>query len=452
MIARTLAATLMLAGAAEAADRALVIGIDDYAAVQDAASLNGAVRDADRMAAALTGTLGFAEQAVIRLSDAEATADAILTALIDRLVRETGADDRVLLYFAGHGTVQTDGAPALVAHDGDSVLGRIPLATISEILGVIADRKITVILDSGFDGGPPGTRGLPGAVQGEPVSMGPKVTLWTAAAMGQFAWETLDRGVFTQAFLDGLAHGDADGDGRVTNAEMLTHAQTRMAEWCDGHAPCAVTGRDLAPGFAGDADAVLLTRAAALPKEEPLDPIIADDGAPAGYRETLGFVTDLFAPSNAAGLRLAIGGGGPLRVGGHVTFTAEADRPGALLLLDVDPEGRLAQVYPSRLAAEGGTRLTPGRPLTIPSALGVNGKPLRIRVTEPAGQGLLLALFIEGDLPDLTAVLPAGIEGGPVPNAGQSLFEISQALLRLEADPDRPVSWSATYLPYRIDR
>ena len=141
-----------------------------------------------------------------------------------------------------------------------------------------------------------------------------------------------------------------------------------------------------------------------------------------------------------------------MQIGDFVTFTASADRPGTLLLLDVDPTGQLAQVYPSRLVAKGDTRVTPGQPLTIPSALGANGRPLRIRVTEPAGQGLLLGLFIEGDLPQLTALMPAGIAGGPVPNAGQSLFEISQKLLRLESDPDRPVAWSATYLPYRIER
>ena len=87
----------------------------------------------------------------------------------------------------------------------------------------------------------------------------------------------------------------------------------------------------------------------------------------------------------------------------------------------------------------------------IPSAVGANGRPLRIRVTEPAGQGLLLGLFVEDDLTRLSDALPAGLTGGPVANAGQSLFEISQALLRLEADPDSPVSWSATYLPYRIE-
>ncbi|MEM1342099.1 MAG: DUF4384 domain-containing protein, partial [Pseudomonadota bacterium] len=139
------------------------------------------------------------------------------------------------------------------------------------------------------------------------------------------------------------------------------------------------------------------------------------------------------------------------RIGDTVNFSASADRDGALLLLDLDPSGALAQVYPSTLSPEGATRIVAGEVLTIPSALGASGQPLRLRVTEPAGPGLLLGLFIEGDLEALSALMPAGLEGGPVPGGNQSLFQISQDLLRLEADPDRPIAWSAAYLPYRIE-
>ena len=445
----TLAMALLLSSAATAEDRALIIGIDDYSALQKPVSLNGAAADAARIETFVTDSLGFAQGAITRLTDTAASSDAILTTLIDKIVRETNPGDRVLFYFAGLGTVLPDGSPALVAHDGDTVLGQIPLGTISEIISVIADRDVTVILDTSFDGGPLGTRGVPGAV----VASSPDfdATLWMAAQPGQYAWEAVDRGVFTDAFLDGANLGDANTDGAVTNAEMQSHISALMQNWCDDHAPCAVSGRGLAPMFSGDETAVLLTHSAPETRQEIEDPIIEDDGLPASFRETLGFVTDLFAPSNDARLTLTIKGGDALQVGDYVSFTASADRPGTLLLLDVDPSGQLAQVYPSRLSAEGGTRVSPGQTLTIPSALGANGRPLRIRVTEPSGQGLLLGLFIEGDLPQLTALLPAGIAGGPVSNASQSLFEISQRLLRLEADTDQPVAWSATYLPYRIE-
>ena len=445
----SLASALLIGTAAFAEDRALVIGIDDYSALPNAPLLNGAVGDATRIETFLTGSLGFAPDAIARLTNAEARSDAILTTLIDTIVRETKTGDRVVFYFAGLGTVLADGTPALIAHDGDTVLGQIPLATISEIITVIADRDVTVMLDTSFDGGPLGTRGVPGAVANSMPSF--DGTLWMAAQQGQFAWEAVDRGVFTDAFLDAAALADANDDGAVTHAEMLSHMTPLMQGWCDDHAPCAASGRGLSPVFSGDKTAALLTVSTPELKQDVETPIIEDDGLPANFRETLGFVTDLFAPSNDARLTLSIKGGEALQVGDFVSFTASADRPGTLLLLDVDPSGQLAQVYPSRLSPSNSTRLSPGQPLIIPSALGANGRPLRIRVKEPSGQGLLLGLFIEGDLPQLTALLPAGIAGGPVSNASQSLFEISQRLLRLEADASQPVAWSATYLPYRIE-
>lgn len=453
MMFRTLSAALLAATGAMAGDRALVIGIDDYTAVAGAPILNGAVADTGLAEKVLTGPLGFRPEEIVRLTDAAASYDAILTALIDILVKETAPGDRAVFYFAGHGTVLPDGSPALLAHDGDTVLGRIPLTTISDILDLISDREVTVILDAGFESGPPGTRGVSGALAELPVAMGEGTALWVAAGDGQLAWEDIDRGVFTGAWADALlsGQGDADGDGSLTQLELSELLTARLADWCDASPPCAASGRGLTPVVSGGGNRTVLTLEVPKVREDQIAPIVVDDGAPASFRETLGFVTDLFAPSNDAGLTLSVRGGATLRVGDFVTFTASADRPGTLLLLDVDPEGRLAQVYPSALAPDGGTSLSPGQSLTIPNAVGASGKPLRIRVTEPAGQGLLLGLFIEGDLPQLTALLPAGLAGGPVPNASQSLFEISQSLLRLEADPDRPVAWSATYLPYRIE-
>lgn len=452
-VAFGLALALALAGpAALADDRALLVGIDDYQVLPGAPVVTGAVADVERMHAVLTGPLGFQGHQITRLIDAGATADAILSAVIDRLISETAPGDRVVLYFAGLGTTLSSGTPALLAHDAGSVLGEIPLSTIAEVLAIVADREVLVVIDAGFDGGVPGARGRAGRASEEPVTFAGAEAVWIAASPGQLAWEAAGAGVFTAAWAEAVAGAaDADGDGTVTAGEVTAHVAARLADWCDGAGACLAAGRGLAPRFEGDDDLALWSRVPLVPVAAEIPgPILADDGAPASFRETLGFVTDLFAPSNAAGLTLAISGGDSLTVGDFVTFTVSADRPGALVLLDVDPDGALAQVYPSRLSAEGATRLAPGRPLTIPSALGVNGTPLRIRVTEPAGQGLLLGLFIEGDLPDLTGLLPAGLDGGAVANAGQSLFEIAQGLLALEADPDREVAWSATYLPYRI--
>lgn len=435
-------------------DRALIIGINDYSAVPGAPVLTGAVRDADAMTEMLTGEMGFAPDQITTLVDGAARHDAILSAIIDRLIGETAPGDRVLLHFSGLGTVLEDGGPSLVAADGDTVLGRIPLETLASIFSHIADRDVTVIIDAGFGAGAPGTRGLGDLIAAGPLTMGDDITLWSAADPAQGAWEDANGGALTQA-LHAAARTDetdADGDLAVTYGELQASMAPLMADWCAQSAACSASGIAVEAMLAGPVDAVLIRREA--PEVAPpvdITPIIVDDGLSPGYRETLGLVTDLFSPNNAAGLHLAIHGGETLTIGDTVSFTATAARPGALLLLDLDPSGALVQVYPSRLSAEGATRIDAGQSLTIPSALGVSGAPLRIRVTEPAGQGLLLALFIEGDLSQLDPLMPAGLDGGPVAGGNQSLFEISQNLLRMEADPNNPVQWSATYLPYRIE-
>ncbi|MEL6532267.1 MAG: caspase family protein [Pseudomonadota bacterium] len=458
--ASTLAIAALLVGTgapALAEDRALVIGINDYAELTGALSLTGAVADADRMADLLTEEMGFAPGAVTVLRDAEARHDVILSEIIDGLISGTEPGDRVLLYFAGLGTILSDGGPALLAHDGASVVGQIPLETLEAMFAHIGDRQISVVLDAGFAPGAPGSRG-----QGHEIGgLGPDVTLWSAAEPGQSVWESANGGAFTRAWASAARDGasDADGDNAITEAELSGPLTTALATSCDALPACA-DGAGQTPSVTGPAAAVLVRLATPEPAPEPvLTPIEEDDGLPASYLETLGFVSDLFSPSNAAGLTLSItgsitgstSGDDTLRIGDTVNFSASADRDGALLLLDLDPSGALAQVYPSTLSPEGATRIVAGEVLTIPSALGASGQPLRLRVTEPAGPGLLLGLFIEGDLEALSALMPAGLEGGPVPGGNQSLFQISQDLLRLEADPDRPIAWSAAYLPYRIE-
>jgi len=444
------AAALLTAHCAQAEDRALIIGIDDYSALPAAPILTGAVGDADRMVALLSNEMGYGQDQIVVLRNAQARHDAILSTIIDRLIAETRSGDRVFLYFAGLGTVLEDGAPAIMAHDAETVVGHIPVETLSSILGHIADREVTVVLDTGFTGGPVGSRGFGSAVAQVAPDLGDGITLWAAAQLDQFVWEDPDGGVFTQAWTHALETGaaDANGDFRVTQSEMLAQITPSLENWCTAHASCAT----LTPALSGPTGTTLRNLTPPEPEPEPiLTPIEADDGLPASYRETLGFVTDLFSPSNDAGLTLGINGGENLQIGEAVSFTATSARAGALLLLDLDPSGGLAQVYPSVLSPSGATEIGAGQTLTIPSAVGASGRPLRIRVTGPAGPGLLLGLFIEGDLGALAQLMPAGLEGGPIPNGNQSLFEISQDLLRMEADPDNPIAWSAAYLPYRIE-
>jgi len=78
---------------------ALIIGINEYV---KANKLRYAVNDAEAIANLLIKKYGFGSKYVIKLYDSEATKDNILKAF-ERLIKETFEDDRVFVFFAGHG-------------------------------------------------------------------------------------------------------------------------------------------------------------------------------------------------------------------------------------------------------------------------------------------------------------------------------------------------------------
>ncbi|WP_287916567.1 caspase family protein [Comamonas sp.] len=84
--------------------RALVIGIDTYKTVSP---LGYAVSDATAIKEALIADLGFAESEVTLLTNAGATKEAIQKAFQRFAKDDVGLDDKVVVFFAGHGHTRT---------------------------------------------------------------------------------------------------------------------------------------------------------------------------------------------------------------------------------------------------------------------------------------------------------------------------------------------------------
>ena len=82
----TVAATALLGSAANAGDRALVVGIDDYSDIGLEAPLSQDADDAQRFATFLVDTMGFAGDEITLLTNDAATSTAITNAVIDRLI------------------------------------------------------------------------------------------------------------------------------------------------------------------------------------------------------------------------------------------------------------------------------------------------------------------------------------------------------------------------------
>ena len=152
------------------ADRyALLVGIDDYPGAR--ADLPSSVLDVQTMKDVLVGSLGFPEENVVTITDAEATRNHILTAFA-RHLGQAGPDGRAVFYFSGHGT-QLDGNEGVTApldNESDNVDeafavwdddGRSSSLILDDELGLLTDQLTTshamIVLDACHSG--TGTRG-----------------------------------------------------------------------------------------------------------------------------------------------------------------------------------------------------------------------------------------------------------------------------------------------------
>jgi uncharacterized caspase-like protein len=142
---------------------ALVIGVDAHADPQIAA-LHCARSDAEAVAALLSERVAD-ERAVTCLVDGAATKAAVERILTEELPRRMGADDAMLLYFAGYGAPEVDpatGDPSchLVLHDtAFKDLFGTALNLVSELspwLRRLPARLVTTVLDASFSGAPGG--------------------------------------------------------------------------------------------------------------------------------------------------------------------------------------------------------------------------------------------------------------------------------------------------------
>jgi metacaspase-1 len=493
------------ASGAGAEGRAVVVGIDYYPGVTQVRPLSQARSDAIRFRDHLIAGQGFAPEDVTLLTDEQATAGAIIDALVQELVAGTRPGDRAVFYFAGLGgrALDPDGTEAdgyeefLLAHGPNDAFARMPESAFIEIFDQIGDRDVSLVIDASMtaarasvvrDGDAVAPRGIEIGQVG-PVSrtvtsedLGPvgEITfmespfatgradrdIWTAAAPSQVAWESPEGGVLTAAWLDGVAAGAADmnGNGIVTNAELLVHLREAAEAWCEGVETCDATGLGLTPDFSGDvmgvaamvAGQIAAIDGGSVPGAAPVAGTAVATPSPAAEiaasDNTLAFITDLFAASNDAGMSITMAPDRDLELGETVRFDIRSERAGTLLLLDVNPEGELFQIFPSTLSVRDAATIGAGESLSIPEAFATTGMPLQIRVTEPAGPGFLVALLVEGHVPAYERILPDHLNVEPIPNAVQYLYEIAQSLLEMQAGPDGngSVNWSATYLPYRI--
>ncbi len=212
---------------------AVVIGVDNYARMSD---LKGAERDARTMARALRRR-GFA---VRTLLGKEVTRQRVAGLLGDELPATLRRDDRLLIYFAGHGVSQGEGPAAggyLMTAGADRARPAATGIAMTELLrwfGRYPAKHVMLLADACYSGLALSTRGAaPQPAMNRYLravtSRRTRVVL-VAGGSGQQAHEWRGHGLFTYFLLralDGAA--DANHDGVTTSDELVAYVKPEVA-------------------------------------------------------------------------------------------------------------------------------------------------------------------------------------------------------------------------------
>jgi serine/threonine protein kinase/uncharacterized caspase-like protein len=239
----------MTADASNRAGVALLIGVGDYLHADRIARLPFAARDAKALARLFVDAdvCGFPRGQVVVLTDRRARREAIVDRLSGWLPARARGAEIVVIYFAGHGTVQEVGGKEegfLLPHDAspDNALTRgVAMSDLARWVQGIEAGGVLVCLDCCHAGkiiprGPVADRSpgrdlviWPALLQG---ITGKGRFLIASCDEGQKSLEAaeLRHGLFTYHLLKGISGAaDRDGDGKVGVAELFNYVSTAVS-------------------------------------------------------------------------------------------------------------------------------------------------------------------------------------------------------------------------------
>lgn len=219
---------------------ALVIGINAYQ--KGLPRLNYAVADAKAVADALA-ELGFPRRNIRLLLDGDATR-ARIERVLYREFAQIGPEDRLLIYFAGHGeTIAVRGGEEGYFLPVDADRAALPATGIlmedmKRIGKRLRAKHVLFVMDACFSGFSL-TRDIPpGSVSDaylDSVLREPVVQVLTAGRRGERSVEEGGHGLFTRRFLEGVRGlADAEGRGLITVSQLAAWLEPRVVRDSDG--------------------------------------------------------------------------------------------------------------------------------------------------------------------------------------------------------------------------
>ena len=213
----------------------LVIGVSEYEKLPD---LRYALADAKAMAGLLERK-GFT---VTLMVNGQAGKTQILSELAEKLAKQVGPNDRVLVFLAGHAETKTLKGGRQVSHFfpvagdyGAVTESALNLSTIRELIDAVPAKQVLLLLDgchSGMSGVPSQSASPAVEAQLRRTMVERSREILTACSPSQQALEASDTGMslFASVLIEGLEKGTADlnDDGLIPTSELFTYVDQRM--------------------------------------------------------------------------------------------------------------------------------------------------------------------------------------------------------------------------------
>jgi peptidoglycan/xylan/chitin deacetylase (PgdA/CDA1 family)/uncharacterized caspase-like protein len=219
---------------------AVVVGVDKYTRWP---RLSYAVHDAEGVQEALIERYGFEPDHVISLFDKDATRQRILEVLGDELPTRVGPEDRVFVFFAGHGATRRmpDGSERgyIVPVDADAqhLQSRsVAMSQLSDIAEAMPAKHVLFVMDACYSGLALTRSG--GVSVTDPrryvreVTRRPARQILTAGGADEPVADAGPGGhsIFTWNLLQGLeGPADLDGNGFITATELAGYVAPRVS-------------------------------------------------------------------------------------------------------------------------------------------------------------------------------------------------------------------------------
>jgi uncharacterized caspase-like protein len=227
---------------------AVIIGINQYPNVR---TLKYAVNDAVGFKKYVKEFLGLPDDHIFFLINQDATKSRIETKLGTQLKRKAGKEDTVIIFYAGHGAVETDPTNPdgdgfekyLLPYDADLndlYSTAISMDDVKKIFQRIRSERLIFIADTCYSGAAGGRTMMASKTRAnlsdrfyERVSKGKGRVVISSCSANEISKEDdrLKHGIFSYFLLEGLkGEADQNQDGIITVSELFSYISREVPE------------------------------------------------------------------------------------------------------------------------------------------------------------------------------------------------------------------------------